>query len=424
MHFLKLMMGCLLLSFSTYAEDSEPFKLKLMGTTGLGYNTNPYSLTSAQKNQANAGDINIRVRPEIKLTMNGQRFHFNLGGGTDLNWLLGLSGKPGFLAVNALTNTGFDYNQGGKISLNAAAGFQATRAVGEVFIGNVTTLGGTFSLGTVLKPFDDRWSLTLQGDYAVRGYVGSKYGDEDKDLSILNNQTWTLGAKLGWRFLPRTQLYLESRYGFFLNGDLDNQKIKSNPFSFGAGLMGQITQTISGSLGLYWQRVFLSQDSSSLPQTSFPFGARLNFNWQYEPQSSLGLAMSRELRPSPIFLDEASNSLGLTWSHVFPIRFTLSANLQGGLIQYGKPSTSLIPKDYRTDSGASSRQDLFVGAGVTFSYSFKEWFAAGINGSGDWRWTNADASQILNSQGLIQSGGGYQWLFQAYQGNVFARFTY
>jgi hypothetical protein len=188
--------------------------------------------------------------------------------------------------------------------------------------------------------------------------------------------------------------------------------------------MGQITQTISGSLGLYWQRVFLAKDGNSLPETSFPFGARFSLNWQYDPQSSLGLTVTRELRPSAIFLDEASNTLGLIWSHAFPIRFVLSANLQGGLIQYGKPSTSLIAKDYRIDSGVSSRQDLFLGAGLSLSYSFKEWFAAGVNTSGDWRWTNADARQILNSQGLIQSGGGYQWLFQAYQGNVFARFTY
>lgn len=414
------------MSLSALAEGGKT-KLSLGLEGGLGYNSNPYSLTDAQTTGKAVGDMTAKIAPRISLTMEGSKLALGIDGNANMGVLFGLNSNPGFLLFSGGANGSSSYNRSGSVSFFTQGGLSASRSLGELFVGNMTNLTGKASLGSTIRPGGGKFSLTVQGEYAVQGYPGLTYQGTNTEPRRLNNQAYYLSSRLSWLFLPKTSLYAEARYGFYENLDMNDAKITVNPLWVGGGLSGQITSTLSANLSAHFSKMFMS-GPQTFASTSIPFGAKIGLDWKMAPHSSLSLNLAREIAPAPVFLDQASNSLTATYSQTMWEKFVLTVAPQGGLIEYGKPytSASLGGTSYRVQDGVKNRLDFYTSALLGLSYSLKEWLALGISGEGFWRWTNTDPAQALSQAGWVAIGDGtnYRSLFSRYQGNVFVRLTY
>lgn len=413
--------GVAAFSFSLLAGDS-PTKLKLGLEAGLSYSSNPYSLVNP------VGDMMTRIAPRLSLTTQGRNLSLGIDANGNMGATFGLNGNPGFLIFTGAAGGSSMYNPNGSVSFFTRAGLSASRNLGELFVGNMTNVSGTVALGSTITPGAGKFSFTGQGEYLVQGYPGLTINNQASTPRQLNNQSYYLAGRLSWRFLPKTALYSEARYGFFENTDANAIHLTINPLWVGGGLSGQITPRLVANISAHFSKIFIKGGPQTFASTSIPFGAKIDLSWTLPSESSLGVSLGREITPTPIFLDQASNLLAVNYSQTLWRKFVLTVNPQAGLLEYGKPYTSsdLGGLQYRTQAGTGNRLDFFTGVSLGLSYSFNSWLAVGASGDGFWRWTNADPTQALNQNGWISNGGGgnYQSLFNRYQGNVFVRLTY
>ncbi|MES2504699.1 MAG: hypothetical protein V4534_07470 [Myxococcota bacterium] len=411
---------------SLHAAEDSFSKLKLNAEVGLGYSTNPYSLTKFQIADRAVADMFARVRPEIQISAHGRKLQIGLDAYSDMGLMFGLNANPGFLIFQGNAKGTSVYNQGGVVSFFTNGGLTASRNLGELFVGNLTNLTGKGVLGTTYRPGAGKLGITLQGEYLVQGYPGLIYEKTSSVPRSLNNQSYYLSSRLAWQFLPKTAAFADIRYGYFESVDSNDELITLNPLWAGAGVTGRITNKLVTTLSAQYSRIFMKDFAQGLPDTSFPMGAKLTLDWNYDTNATINFALARDMAPTPIFLDQFSNSLKIKWKQSFNGRWILGLDGQVGFLEYGKPYTTFSVTKFRIREDYKNRRDLFTGVALHFSYSFSDWLAAGISADAFWRWTNANVSQILTPAGWVAADDGSQLndLFTRYEANVFVRLTY
>lgn len=426
-YLVNFVIGLLWVGFAI-AQETAQIQPQVSVQAGLGYNSNPYSLTQTQIAGKSPGDMQLRLSPVFALANQGKKLSLSAGGSGNLSWMVGLNDNPMKLLFNGNANGATTYNPGGKVSLFTRGSLNASRSLGELFVGDMTNLTGNASLGGTWRPGGGKIGWTVQGEYQVQGYPGVTYNSQTTVPKSLNNQGYYLASRLSWQFLPKTALFTEGRYGFYETIDSNQVHVTTNPLSAGAGLTGRITDKLTATLSGHFSKILLKTSSQSLASTSFPFAANAILNWTLNPRISLAMNLSRGLNPTPIYLDSASNNISINYNQKLGQKFNLTLMPSFGLLQYGKPTTNLSTINYRTDSSYLNRNDFFTEIQINLLYAMNEWCSLGVSGDGFWRWTNSnpDGNQILGPSGWVAQGDGsnFQSLYNRYQANVFVRLSY
>ena len=203
------------------------------------------------------------------------------------------------------------------------------------------------------------------------------------DLKYANNMQHELWNELGYKWLPKTSVYLRlsGNYTHFLQEDMANPR--NNSFGLGAvlGLRGLVTAKLSLDASLGYGTAFFENDTqvSGLAQLS----GRLGFLYRPTPFTDLGLAYEHGFRVSPLIGDYYDlNTAILTIDQAVGNRLVLGVE---GRYEH---------RIYRGFSFAMSsvdRRDHIIIGGARLDYYIQKWFYAGIGYTITFNESNFDA---------------------------------
>ncbi|MBH2005735.1 MAG: outer membrane beta-barrel protein [Myxococcaceae bacterium] len=421
-------LGMLVGAGPRWAQGTSGQKPMISLEAGLGYNTNPYSKTDAQRAGKSTSDILFRMTPTFSFANQSKRLVLEAAGATTLAWLMGLGDNPGFLVFSGKVEAASSYHPNAQFSIFSRGGVMASRNLGELFVGNMTNLTGKLSVGETWRPGSGKLAWTVQGDYQAQGYPSISLGAKTTQPRILNNQSYGLSSRLAWQFLPKTAVFLEGGYGFFGSVDSNQVGVTTNPLHLGLGLSGRITEQLVLSSSASFSRILLRTKDRSLASTFFPIGFDAMLAWTPTKRSALGLSASRKMTPTPIYLDSVNHHFSLRYEQKLAQKYSFTLKPSFGLFEYGKPDTSLSSIDYRLDPNWVNRTDFFVETQLGLAYAMNEACSLGLAADGFWRWTNSnpDEAQILGPSGWVARGDGgtFESLYTRYQIHLFIRVVY
>jgi hypothetical protein len=431
------------LSTTTYGTNAKGKGVKLSqenGTilhvgvdAGVGINTNPYSETDAVRaGKPNTLDVIFRIRPLFYLSAKGKKLELEIGMGGDLGGLAGIPGTGAdFLLFNGNAYGKGEFNKDGVISLFARGDFATSRQVTEVFVGTLTNLRGDAVVGTTIRPGGGALALTLDGQIAISGYSGLTtpgVGTDTTSVIALNNQSFYGHARIGWNFLPQTSVYVDGKYGAWVNSVATAQNLTVNPLWVGAGLTGDISERVSMTFAAGYANAFITQQTVlPIESTSLPVSGMAEAAWDIAEGSRLVLGARRDMSLVPTFIDMYTNQVYIKYDQRFFKKVLLSLYPQFNMYEYGKPYAAIgATTNARSDTTLKHRSDLSLDMRADVTYFIRDWFGVGIAGQGSMRWTTANPLNILTltAQVAAPNDNTFKPLFNRFEAVAFVSFNY
>jgi len=240
-------------------------------------------------------------------------------------------------------------------------------------------------------------------------FVGTFF--ENGDFDNLNNFNHELKTRGRWRFLPRSALTFDGRFGFidYPNG---TQKTSSHPMRARIGYNGLITNSLAVLAMGGWGASFYSSDVNTTPRDFDSFIGQAEVKWLITPSasndpaaaslslSSLAAGFTRDFADAYIGSYEEINRGYLKFSYMFAGRFLLIVD--GGVAAVAYPAID--------DLGTPEFTTIRIDPSIFGEYRFVDFF--GLNATV--RYDTNITDQTVSSGGVTES---LQWQrFQAYLG--------
>ncbi|MEM6790250.1 MAG: hypothetical protein AAF715_22205 [Myxococcota bacterium] len=355
-------------------------------------------------NEPVVGALRLKVSPHFSIGTLGQQRREG-GPPPTLNWRLELQGTYNeFIPVSGPerdqdnlrdqrsfgfgANTSLDILPGREWSGNLRAGI--TRTVRPTNEGDLSAtlnrLTPTAGAALVWQPGSGLldWSL---------GYAFSGIFFESGDFSGINNFTNEINTRGRWRFLPRTALIFDGRFGFinYIDPDGLNQKTNSTPLRARLGVNGLISESFGVLAMVGWGASFyatqiaagtgevLTEDFDSViaqaevkyyitpAENADPMRVRADL-------SSVTVGFSRDFEDSFIGTFIERNFGYVRFDYFFGGAFLLAANAQGGAVTF--------PPQRVVDFGAENRggwTDARVDANLLGEYRIRDWLGVNLD---------------------------------------------
>ncbi len=430
--------------------DDGKTRLHLSLDAGFGYNSNPYSLANGNEAAPGSapirGDIVLKLRPILYLAARGKKMSFEMGLGADWAGFPGALGGPRqFVLFTGRAYGRGEVNQGGVASLFLRGDVLATREVGQLYVANFTHIRTEVDVGSTIRP-GSVTKLDLDAQFVKEIWPQDLFGSTQNGLAgappanaaaaaLVNanqvannfNNTGIYGhARLNWRVMPKTSLFLEGKSGTFTT--LLDSDLTEVPVWVTAGVISGLGGNVTGTLSVGYADTFMQVGSATLKHDNIPVSAEASLIWDDHRGSQLSAGVTRQMSPVPDFLDVFANTAYLSLNEDFGHNVTLVFAPSASIYQFGRPEAA------RKAGLGSQRIDYSFDGRVELAYHFKKWLALGIAEAFTARWTNADltgnpALQIANvpagAAGLIASASGnVQALFNRSETLLVLNMTY
>lgn len=254
-------------------------------------------------------------------------------------------------------------------------------------------LGG---LGFTLRPGGGALTISLDYQAYFQSY-STNLGNTSVlvDPELFNNLRQTGSARAGWKFLPKTSVFLETSFSrtTYPDDSLD-QNFNANILESYVGLSG----AISTRLSLLAKAGYGNPFTSGQPGSSFvPVIGQLELGYMFSETSRITVGVFRRSTAQPVFGFVAENMFYLNLEQQFgKVQFSLRG--ETGLFSYGGQVDS-ASSDTRNDFGAE--------LDASISYAMTDWLTIGVTDRLDYRASNYDEvlSELLTDQ--VVSDFGY-----------------
>jgi hypothetical protein len=262
-------------------------------------------------------------------------------------------------------------------SLGGTAEFSGDQAlgftIGDTFIryqqapyvaGKVLTRDDNLASANLrYSPGGGRLRFNLRYTNLIDAYEG--------DYSNRSNMSNELMLDAGWRWLPKTSIYVSVAQGIITYFSSDSGHYTSYPLRTAAGLRGQLTQKVSVNVGAGYSNAFYSSGDS--PSGFGNVGIVAEVNYTIDPLSRLGLGYRHDFANSP-FVGQWYNVDAIygAYQQVIAMRF--------GAYLFGRYEN----RRFGGLIGGADRTDNYLAGGVALDYT-----AVG-------RWLQIGASYSLN----------------------------
>lgn len=367
--------------------------------TGVGFDTNPFSLPLERAGFA--GDMAVRLRPRASVEAPGSLLAFSGNALVDYGFMPGLIDPQTrtFLLYQTVLAGDLELNRGGALRFAIGDSFSwnsdpGLASLGLIFnrIHNQLHAGAGFKPGGGALEFKLGYGFDLFKYFDVQN-TGGAIADGDLD-SMLHS----LFLRADYKFLPRTGFFVLasggwSSYPFSTSG----VSPQSFPVSALVGVQGQILAKVSGLASIGYSNPLVIDPQDGLVTAGLiGVAGQAELQWAPTPTTRVGGGFQRTFAPAPLYQYAGNNRFYLALNQLLAGRFALAFNGGYSILEFGEEVVPL------TDT-PSGRLDghLDVVAGLT--YFFTDWLSLGITDKVDWRVTNANES----SGGVVGDNYGF-----------------
>jgi hypothetical protein len=226
--------------------------------------------------------------------------------------------------------------------------------------------GRILSTTNVLKP-EGEYRITPSFSTGLN-YSWSRVRFDDRAIAtLIDRDEHLIGASVFWKFVPKSDLFLNYSYGWSSFVDSSDRDFTSHNVT--VGLRGDITSKLSSGFRVGYTR----EEPVHGNQTSFN-GLILSGDTTYKPTERLTFTLStlRARQESTfgttVFYITNTGTLSAVYQ-ILP-KVTLSARVGGGLNDYSTKQTADGKTDFRHDS--------FILAGAQADYDIQPWLRVGL----------------------------------------------
>ena len=269
------------------------------------------------------------------------------------------------------------FNKEGNVQLRLSQAFVRTADPGnQTVTERLLHVTGQLGIAVDVKPGGGALMLTLG--------VGGFYDYYDRHQStvldgILDNGRATPEARLSWKFLPKTAIFIEGNAQLAWFNQVSYgpgvRNIDSGNLMTFAGLAGNITRKIVLLAKAGYGNTFVFSGPYNL-QT---FVGQIEFTYNMSDTSRLQLGVSRTIQPTSYFRYFTMNNAFLRWDQQFSATTLLSISPQFNLFDFGP---ELIA------SNNAARRDYQVYVDFTLSQKLAEWLTLSLVDRFDFRISN------------------------------------
>lgn len=381
-------------------------KLHLMLDAGIGYNTNPYSLQ--YNNPALVGDMVLKLRPGIGLSVDSEKVFMNLNLSFEWGALpdIGHNGKnPSFLLFQGNANADAEFNRNGGVSLYVNDEFNATRKPNVLFTGNNLQLNNTVIAGINMRP-GGLATISVDGQYGIN-YWPSKasagaWGDDN--AGAFNSDNFYGHARFDWKALAKASLYLDARGGLFnYRGD---RQVVATPLWTQIGITGNLSPKFRTTIGVGYANPFVRKANYALlPANYLGVTFVANGKWQMAQRSSMEFGFSRDMAPVPTYLDVTPLSGKLAFQQWIGEVVTIDLGVGSSYYYFGHTLAD-------RGSNMLHRQDITGSGNVGLTWHAKKWLSLGLTNTTDLRWSNSDTLLVTATDtGSTNKSGAFKYQY-------------
>lgn len=377
-------------------SDDGRSRLHIGADAGLGFDTNPYSVTEATDTGDFGGDFVFRVRPYLEVNAPGALLGFKGRAALDYGFFPGLINPQTkeFLLYQTNVSGDLEVNRGGMFSFGvgdtvswnsdpgiAVIGTLLNRVHNQLRAGvGMTPGGGTLNL-RLAYTFDFTKYLDIEGN---RGIVAD---------GVLDSMRHGLTLRSDYRFLPKTGVFASVAAGW-QSYPFTNTQNNAFPISIHVGLQGNVLPKLAGLVSVGYSNPLVVDDSGLVTGGVIGVVGQAEVQWAPSPQTSVAGGFQRKFDPIALYQFITNNRFYGRVQQNLLGRFALTLGAGYSVLEFGAEDAGGIQLTDR----ATGRLDGNLDVGVNASYYFFDWLSVGINNELDWRVTNAvDAT---NGKGL------------------------
>lgn len=417
---LSLFFGALvcLFSWTGYAT-----KLQAALDSGFAFDTNPYSLRLA--NIQGFGSFALRALPSLEFEGEGRVARIFVSARADGAFVFGTEQDARVMLTSGEFIAKSELNPSGLVAMLMDGTIATSRQVEMLFLDSLTQVTSGFRFGIQMKPSLGSIRIQLNAEAKTQSYfdvsqpTSGKYAGNPDELS---NEGYYGSLQIAWDFQDNKVLFADAKYGLW-RGREESKHVAVNPLWINLGFASEITPTVKGRLsaGFANSYIRLLRTGTILDGASAAFSVLGEVDWDLSPEARLSFGLSRELSPTPIFLEHYRNAVVINYDQKWMGRLRTLFAPYFVFYEYGKP---LAPDNAGRLAG-NHRSDVVLGMKEEVAYFFEDWLGVGISHQGWFRWSNAADMQVFTLNGkLADLDGNFHSYTNGHEVLVFGRLTY
>lgn len=369
-------------------------RLHPFGSVRTHYVTNPGRLPSGASSDLNVSDGMLEPTAGLEYILDSGKNEVKFKGDGAWRQYFGEASKLNSFAGGVDLKAAFFRERPVEFRTSGSYTYQTTpnnQTVSQMLFSHNFAAGA----GATFRPGGG--ALSLSADF---GFFQQEFDDADpfglgqtiSNPNILNNQRLTPTLRAGWRFLPKTSIFVESSFAFVDYTDPSSLNRDSGILETYLGLSGALTPRLSTTLKAGYGDTFIEGDRFR----SVIGLAELGF--AYTSTGQLRVGIHRRVDPTPLFGYVGSNQAYLKLDHGFG-KVNLGVGVDYSYLNYG--NTTNTQSIFIEDGGR--RVDNTVNAELSLSYKMTSWLTVALSDKLEFR----DSNATLGGAGLGGLNAGY-----------------
>lgn len=367
------------------AVRSTKTRMHLALDAAGGLDTNPYSVPSDLVSDF-VGDLVLRLRPSLTVANSDAKMLWDAGFSFDWGIMPGVfteqTGNP--LLYHADAHGGAEFNRGAPMSFAVRDSVAWYTDPGQVALGSLQSrINNDLTAGLAFTPGGGALVIRTDYNFGFEKYVtpiGQEPNTEGLTSGAQDNMRHYAHARLDWRFFPRTGAFLDARGGAFLFpfGDVNPP---SYPLWLRTGVMGQFSRKLSGVISAGYTNPFVMDSpagggAETIVTSEFPgIIGHVELRWFPNLTTQIAGGLKRDASPAAVYQYVANNTGYLQLEQKVGRKMKLSADLSGGMIQFGDEQYST---SFPFTTKPQGRVDYQVNLHLEAGYSVTDWLSIGI----------------------------------------------
>jgi hypothetical protein len=380
------------------AVKSSKTRMHLGLDTAAGLDTNPYSIPTALMGDEFVGDAVFRLRPALTMANADAQMLWDTGFSFDWGMMPGVfqEGTASPLLYHADAHGAAEFSRGAAMSFALRDSVAWYTDPGQAALGSLQSrINNNLLAGLAFKPGGGALMIRTDYSFGFEKYV-TPLGQEESSTGLANGAQDSMRhlahVRADWRFFPRTGAFVDVRGGMqsFPFGDVNPT---SYPMWLKTGVMGQFSRKLSGVISAGYGNPFVMDTPSgggeeTIVTADFPgVIGHIELRWFPNLTTQIAGGLKRDVNPAAVYQYVALSTGYLQFEQKIGRKMRLTADLSGGLIEFGEEQYSTA---FSFTTKPVGRIDTNVNLHLEAGYSVTEWLSIGILERFNARFTDAN----------------------------------